>query len=581
MPPENCVEVSFEVANKVGGIYQVLKSKSSTMQEYYGNDYWTVGFYDEENAREDFVSRQPPEEVEELIEKLRNDGIEVKYGVWDISGSPRCLLVDVSGKNNADDLKKELWEEEGIDSMDAGAEFDNSLMWSAASGRLINELEEMLEGDTVVHLHEWLSVPAMFEFDSPAVFTTHATVLGRALSNSDFDLQGAVLEGNVDDSLASEYGVKPKHQLEKAGARTSDVFTTVSSVTAREAEAVLDEKTDFVLPNGFNVEEFPSLEELSYQHKKNKSEMKEFLRAYFEPYYDVDLENDPRIFYTSGRYEFHNKGYDVFIDALADLNEREGDEIFVFFFVPADVKSPKDEVLENVSLYQELEDYVDSFLHDIRSELMKVMTSGKDPEKGLSQVLSSKSDGAESLQRNFHARESSSPPLCAYDLDYFGDDIIERLMDAGLTNEEDDRVKVVFYPTYLSRGDRMLSMDYQEAVKACSVGVFPSYYEPWGYTPVETAANGALSVTTDMAGFGKFLQEEASEDERQGIRVLQRKDVSDSEASDRLADILEEMEGYSKTEITEKKHNARKLAQLTSWSRLGENYRKAHEEAVR
>lgn len=579
MKPQNFIEVSFEVANKVGGIYQVLNSKSYKMKDYYDDNYVTIGMYDEEAVRDDFNPTKCPREVEEL-KKRDLDGIEIHCGVWMISSQPTCILVDPSGMDKtADEIKEEMYEKHGVDSLGAGDEFDEPIRWAYAVGRVISALEEEMEGETVVQLHEWLSGPAMMNFDSPSVFTTHATALGRALSNSDYDLQEAVEQGEVDDSLAENYGVKAKHQVEKMAAQNSSVFTTVSDTTAREAEAVLDREPDKVLPNGFNVEEFPSLEELSYQHKQKKKKMKEFLRAYFEPYYDIDLENDPRVLFISGRYEFHNKGLDVFIDALGDLNQQEGDDFFVFIFVPSDVRGAKPEVLENMSLYQELKNYVEDINPRLRNNLLNSLTSGEDPGEALRSVVDETSSTVESLQRKFHSK-GDSPPTSAYDLTYPEDEILDRLYQNGLENKEDDRVKVVFYPTYLSRGDKLLSMDYNDAIVASSAGIFPSYYEPWGYTPVETAANGALSITTDMAGFGKFLYDNTEEDNRKGIRVLDRKDVSDEEASENLAGMIEDIVSYSKTEITERKHNARKLAQLTSWEKLGENYREAHKMAL-
>lgn len=579
MKPENFIEVSFEVANKVGGIYQVLNSKSYKMKDFYGDNYITIGRYDEEAVRDDFNPRTCINEIEALKDKDL-EGIEVHCGSWTISSHPACILVDPSGmEKDIDEIKEELYDEHGVDSLNVGDDFDEPVKWSYAVGKVIDALEEELEGDTVVQLHEWLSGPAMMNFDSPSVFTTHATVLGRALSNSDYDLEAAVDQGDVNDSLAPKYGVKAKHQVEKMAAHNSSVFTTVSKNTAQEAEAVLDREPDKVLPNGFNVEEFPSLEELSYQHKEKKKKMKEFLRAYFEPYYDLDLENDPRILFISGRYEFHNKGLDVFIDALGELNEQEGDDFFVFIFVPSDVEGAKPEVLENMSLYQELENYVDELSPQIRSTLLNSLTSNGDPGDELKQLINDTSSTVDSLQRNFHSK-GDSPPVSAYDLSYAQDEILHRLYHKGLENKEDDRVKVVFYPTYLSRGDKLLSMDYNDAIVASSAGIFPSYYEPWGYTPVETAANGALSITTDMAGFGQFLYENTEEEDRKGIRILERKDVPDDEAADHLAGMIEDIVSYSKTEITERKHNARKLAQLTSWEKLGENYLEAHKKAL-
>jgi glycogen(starch) synthase len=185
----------------------------------------------------------------------------------------------------------------------------------------------------------------------------------------------------------------------------------------------------------------------------------------------------------------------------------------------------------------------------------------------------------ESLEANFHTKKGKTPPISAFDLNYDGDEILETLWDRGLRNREENRVKVVFYPTYLSVGDKLLSMDYNDAIVASSAGIFPSYYEPWGYTPVETAANGALSVTTDLAGFGQFLQENTEDDERKGIKVLERHEKKDQEAAEDLAEMIDDIVGYSKTEITERKHNARRLAQMTSWEKLAENYRQAHKKA--
>ncbi len=580
MAPDNLIEVSFEVANQVGGIYQVLKSKSGKMQDFYGDNYITVGFYDSESAQEDFIQKKN-HEFEQLFKRLEKEtGAKYYYGVWDIPNNPRCILVDSKElKKDVDDIKTFLWEEYGVDSLEASREFDEPLEWCYAVGKLIEKLENLMNGKTVVQLHEWLSGTAMHYFDSPKVFTTHATVLGRALSSSDFDLQTAIQEGNIDQGLAEKNGVKSKHQVEKMSANQAEVFTTVSNTTGREAEAVLGVEPDKILPNGFNVEEYPSLEELSYNHTEKKEDIKKFLQAYFEPYYDVNLENDPRILFTSGRYEFHNKGIDLLIDALGDLNEEDGEEFFVFFFVPSGVEGEKREVLENLSLFEELEQYIDSVMPELRRQILSSITSGEKP--GSIAELLDDHGNVDSLKNYFHSRESETPPLCAYDLNYEKDDILEAFKRNGLTNSRDDRVKVVFYPSYLSVGDKLLNFDYQDAVIASSAGIFPSYYEPWGYTPVETAANGALSITTDMAGFGQFLQEKTEPEDRGGINILERKNRKYKEAKEDLAKMIDEITKLSKTEITERKHNARKLAQLTSWQKLGENYMEAHKQAVK
>lgn len=575
MEQSGLVEVSFEVGNKVGGIYQVLKSKSSKMKDFYGENYLTIGFYDKNSENNDFSPRENP--YPEIFDKLRQEGIECYYGVWQVEGMPKTILVDPSGlKKDVDELKSTYWRKYGIDSINAGNDFDEPVKWGYAVSRLVQELEK--NQDFVAHLHEWLSATPIFHVDSPTVFTTHATVLGRALSNSDYNLVSMVENNNIDLELASELGVEAKHGLEKAAAEEADVFTTVSKNTGKEASAVLGVETDMILPNGFNVEDYPSLEELSVNHVNKKEDVKEFLHSYFEPYYSTDLDEDPRIFFTSGRYEYHNKGFDILIDALSKVDQREGKDIYFFFFVPSDVKEPKAEVLENKSLYEELETYVDSKIPEIRKDFLNAITTGRNPLNYIEQNFRN-SEELEFLRSKFHDRKGGKPPMSAFDLNYENDDILEALKKKGLTNSEENRVKIVFYPTYLSVGDQLLSMGYEDAVVASSAGFFPSYYEPWGYTPVETAANGALSVTSDLAGFGQYLLDEAGQEALKGIKVLNRKDKTSEKVINNLASIIEDFAAYDKTEITERKHNARKLAQMTSWEKLGENYREAHKLA--
>jgi len=570
------VEVSFEVANKVGGIYQVLKSKNSKMEEFYGEKYLTIGFYDEDSAEGDFVPRENP--YPEVFEELREEGIKCRYGVWNIEGRPKTILVDASElEKNVNTLKQQYWNRFNIDSINAGNDFDEPVKWGYAVSRLLQKLEQQEE--FVVHLHEWLSAVPAFHVKSPTVFTAHATVLGRALSNSNYDLASIVEKNSLNQDLAYEMDVKAKHDLEKAAAEQADVFTTVSKVTAEEASAVLEVKPDMVLPNGFNVEDYEGLEKLSINHVKKKKKAEDFLRAYFEPYYSTDLENDPRIFFTSGRYEYHNKGFNVLIEALSCVNEEDGKNIYFFFFVPSSTEKPNQQILENKSLYDELNNYADKKLPEVREDFVKAITSGENPATKIERTLSN-SNKLERLQSSFHSRKDENPPLSAFELTYNQDDILDKLRAEGLTNSESDRVKVVFYPTYLSADDNLLSMDYEDAVVASSAGFFPSYYEPWGYTPVETAANGALSVTTDLSGFGQFLEEKTNSSNREGIKILNRKNNSKDEVISELAEIIDEFANYTKTEITERKHNARKLVQKTSWSKLGENYKQAHDLAV-
>lgn len=582
MTPENFIEVSFEVANKVGGIYQVIKSKNTYMQKTYGENYLTIGFYNQEKASKDFAKREE-HPYSQIFNKLEEEhGIKCRYGVWKIPGEPKTILVDATELHKpVNEIKREIWEKHKIDSLKTGHDYNEPLKWSYAVAKLIQQLKTLQKGETVVQLHEWLTGPVQFYTNIPTVFTTHATVYGRALSNADNDLNKIISQEQAPAPSPEELDVKAKHQVEQASAKEADVFTTVSKTTGKETEKLLGVKPDKILPNGLNLEEFPSLGKLSNEHKEKKQRMKNFLRAYFTPYYNIDIEDDPRILFISGRYEYKNKGIDIFLEALSKINQKPGKDIFVFIFVPSDTKKEKAEVIENLSLYKELEEYTEQKITQIKETMLNAITSSASLTQKIEDSIKNDEREISNLQKNFKAKKNQKPPLTPYHLNYAPDDVLEKLKQEKLTNKEEDRIKVIFYPKYLSEDDDLLSMNYEDAVIGSSAGIFPSYYEPWGYTPVETAASGVLSVTTDMAGFGQYMLDKTRKDERKGLKVLKRKNKSDKESVNQLSDMLENIANYSKSEITERKHNARKLAQLTSWNKLAENYIEAHEEAIK
>ena len=594
-------EVSYEVANKIGGIYQVLSSKARSMLDYYGDNYYTIGYFDPEKSKVDFQP-QKPGKLKKVFEELADEGINCYYGKWDVPGKPNTILVDPADfSHNMDRIKGELWEEYGIDSINAGNDFDDPVLWSYSVGKLLNKLNNLLNGKKVFQFHEWLSGTALLKLrsegiDSGLVFTTHATILGRTMSTSpDVDLLKMIKKGldsgksseDYEEDLASKYGVKAKHMTEKLSSMNSNVFTTVSDTTAREAKFILGREPDILTYNGMDIKSLPSMEEISYQHKKYKDRIKEFLAAYFRPYYGVNLEEDPRVLFISGRYEFGNKGIDVFIEALGELNQKLKEEkydrdIFVFFFIPSDTRGGKMEVLENISIYNELEDYVEDITPDLKRKMISLFTQGKDIEEELPKFLNENyGKSIKSFSKDFQSKKGKKPPTCAFELNYENDDIQEALRSNHLTNKENDPVKVIQYPAYLSVSDKFLSLDYYPAIRGCSLGVFPSKYEPWGYTPVESASNGNVAVTTDLAGFGKFLLKNCSKEERDGIYLLERENKSKEEVVEQLKGIIDEVVHLSGEEIISKKHNARKISHMTSWGELSKKYIEAHNKALK
>ncbi len=590
------IEVSYEIGNKVGGIYTVLSTKASEMKKIYGQNYLTIGCFNPDKSLFEFEPRNPGE-LSSIFEELRKEGIKCYYGIWTVEGRPNTILVDIKDfLDKTNEIKGKLWEWYKIDSIRAGDDFNEPIVWSYAAGKLIEKILELNKNKKIVmQFHEWLSGGALLYLKHKGVkgtvFTTHATILGRSMANAGVSLQELIEEGIrngkvIEDEEAYKYGVEAKHLTEKACAQLCDVFTTVSEVTAKEARFILGREADVILINGLNISSYPSMEELSYLHKKFKEELLKFIKAYFQPYYNLRLSQDPRIFFISGRYEFHNKGIDVFIEALGQLNrklkaENYPHDAFFFIFVPTSVHGEKPAVLNSVLMYREMEKFSESVSEELKSIIIDEITRKKLPQNKIRSVLTSKYN---MKMKNFIRlfSKEGTPPLCAYDLSYdeTKDMILNALKENGLLNREEDRIKVIFYPIYISQADKLLSIDsYYDVIRGCSGGIFPSYYEPWGYTPHEAAANGLVAITTDYSGFGRFVLK--NKPNAKGIRVLMRSNRSHNEIVLQLMKHIEDFVKTSKAKIGMQKTEAKMIVDLTDWSILIENYIKAHNMALR
>lgn len=610
-------EVSFEVANKVGGIYAVLSSKAAQMVGKYGENYYTIGYYDDAAAKIEF-EESPAGAFFPVFDALLKEGVMCRFGKWMVPGYPNCILVDASGlKPKINEIKKTLWEDYKIDSLRSDSWFDDPLVWGWGCGMLLEKLHSTLKlkiiQKPIAQFHEWLAGIAMLYLKkSPtrfaSVFTTHATMLGRTIAGSGDDLHKEIREGlaakkTVDPKKAYAYNMEAKHLTEAACAKNCDVMSVVSETLSGEAEYILGRRPDIVLPNGLDMARFASMETLSYLHKRYKDKIIEFLHGYFEPYYYINTE-DPRIIFTSGRYEFKNKGYDVLIEALAKLNKRLKEEgskkdIFAFFFVPSDVAGENLEALKNISMFHTIEEYLDELLPSIKEKILHSVASGSFERsiKECSVLESGEASDLKKMSIAFRSKEGQSPPLCAFQLKYKEEEdaIISGLRGAGLLNREEDRVKVIFYPTYISKADRLLALDYFTLMIGCSIGVFPSYYESWGYTPLETAASGTISITTDAAGYGQFIKSKENKnhlacarsfsmrseaiEKEGGIFVLRRLNRGASECADELSQLLYNLSGMTKDEIIFQKNRAKELSVLADWKDLAKNYFRAHEMA--
>ncbi len=581
-------EVSWEVCNKVGGIYTVVKSKAAKMVELYNNNnYFMVGPYFASKALGQFQEEMPNEFCKAPFEELKKNGIICHFGRWLIEGLPFVILIDFENyKYKANDIKRELWDWYKIDSLRASKDYDEPIVWAYAVGMLIEKLSYCYKDKKIVaHFHEWLSGAGLLYLKKKNIkvataFTTHATVLGRTLASSNVDLYNVWDKINPEQEVY-KYNVEAKHLVEKNSAAFADVFTTVSEITGMEASYLLKKKPEILLPNGLDISKFPTFEEIMIKHKLQRDRIREFMLYYFFPYHTFDPK-ETLIYFLAGRYEFHDKGIDIYIKALGRLNERlkqskSKKTIVAFIWVPANFRNIKPELLENKTLFQDIKDALEDTISDVEKNIIYSLVSGK---KISNDALFDDEFLTEMKIKIARFVKKGKPPLSTHDL-YDGNDIILRsIISANLKNEEQDPVKIVYYPIYLSGADGLLNLNYYEAMQGSHLGIFPSYYEPWGYTPLEAGALGVSSVTTDLAGFGRYFCAECVQSDTPGIFVLKRLNRSDDDVVNQLVDVMFNFANLSKEDRVSNKLQARKTASLADWKSFVKNYIEAHNLAV-
>ena len=583
-------EASWEVANKVGGIYTVVSSKAQYSMKL-ARKYLMFGPYIEEKSKQEFVERTPPAMYRRAMSYMKQRGINVHYGHWQIPGEPEVMLIDYSNLwEKKNEIKAWLWENFGIDSLFAGQDFEEPIIWAWATGMLIEQLVKHLKIDgekIIAHFHEWLSGAALLYLKKHdprvrTVFTTHATMLGRTLAGGGVLLYEELEKINPDEE-AKKHGIQAKHLTEKACALNATIFSTVSDITGREAERFFGRKPEAILPNGLDMSRYPTLEETTLLHVKSREAIREFISYYFFPYYTFDLRHN-LIFFISGRYEYRNKGIDITIKALARLNEELKKEksrrtITTFFFVPLGVKGIRVELLENKNKYDTISNFVEWHEKDILERVKASIISGKNLVRT---PIFSKEFLVEAKKHMLGFKREGNPPICTHYLINENEKIIQDLYALGLDNKPDDPVKVIVYPVYLSENDGLLGMPYYHVIAGSHLGIFPSYYEPWGYTPLESATMGTPAVTSDMAGFGKYLLEKQRDTGTigKGIYVVKRDEKTDDEAIDDLFRILKRFASLTHPQRVHERLSAKTLSELFDWSQLILYYEGAYKKAL-
>ena len=521
-------EVSWEVCNKVGGIYTVISSKIAEAVRTYGDNYYLLG--------PDLKSNPDFEETDEECWGRIREGTAIKeipcrFGRWKIPGEPKVILVSPGKKFNKDQLLFELWEDYGVDSIAGGWDYVEPVMFSYACGAVIETIYNLIvrpqEGEAVAQFHEWMCGAGLLCIkkrvpEIGTVFTTHATILGRTMAGSGMDIYSA-LERISPQREAGAYNIAAKHSIEVTTARESDCFSTVSEITAVEATSFLGRTPDMILPNGLDMDSIPDLFRNRDEALKSRARLLDFASKFLRK----EFNDNTRIMIISGRYEYNNKGIDVFLQALSRLESdmTSGQSVIVFICVLADHMAINPAALPTGI-----------------------------PETG-------------------------TPLITTHRLkNELTDPILGACNSLGLKNLPRNKVDIIFVPAYLNGHDGLINMTYYEALSGCDLGVFPSYYEPWGYTPLESAAHAVPTITTDLAGFGLWVR--ARIGENKGLVILKRKGLASQAVVNELSDALKDFLTWSNENMSTRRSDARRIALEASWRDFFNKYREAYGKAL-
>lgn len=590
-------EVATEVAHKVGGIYSVLKSKAPISVAEYRERYTLIGPWHHESAQIE-VEELPVKDdfIRQSLELMSSRGVRWLYGRWLIEGAPRVLLFDLSSAaHNLNEWKLDLWNIAGIPTPDHDSETNDAILLGYLVAWFLGELVyHDRERAVIAHCHEWLAGIALplcrkRRIDVTTIFTTHATLLGRYLCAGSTDFYNNLAHFDV-DAEAGKRGIYHRYCIERAATHAADVFTTVSHITAYELEHLLKRKPDGVLPNGLNVVKFQAVHEFQNLHAQKKESINEFVKGHFYGNYDFDLDNT-LYFFIAGRYEFRNKGCDFFIEALARLNHRlkqAGSKITVvaFIIMPGKILLYTVETLKGQAVIKQLENTIEEVQKKVSQRLFehcaRFPNHGNNYEVPLIDELIKPADRVLLKRRVFALKRDGLPPIVTHNMvDDALDPVLNQIRRVELFNRPDDRVKVIFHPEFLNANNPILSLDYEEFVRGCHLGVFPSYYEPWGYTPAECTVMGVPSITTNLSGFGCYMEDLIENTSDYGIYIVDRRMKSVDESINQLTDYMFEFTEKTRRQRINQRNRTERLSDLLDWKRMGLEYVKARQLALK
>jgi phosphorylase/glycogen(starch) synthase len=535
--PDYLFETSWEVCNKVGGIYTVISTKANILVSELENNYILIG----PDVYRDGANNPEFEEDKKLFklwkDKATEEGLRIKIGHWKIKGNPIAIIVDFTPFiNQKDQILSRFWESFKLDSITGQWDYVEPCLFGYAAGKVIESFVKYnlsVRDKVVAQFHEWMTGSGLLYLkeNAPQVattFTTHATVLGRAIAGNHQPLYSNLKSYNP-DSKASEFNLTAKYSLEKISAQQADSFTTVSDITNLECSVFLGKSADEITANGFDNAFVPDNSIFESERLKARNKLKEVASAI----YNVPVNDDDIFIATSGRYEFHNKGIDVFLDALGKINKDSNlsKTIYAFVLVPTGHYGP-------------------------RKDLISIL-SKESPSVPCDSCM---------LTHNLHFPEQDS--------------ILNSIKKNELQpDKKDNKVKIIYVPSYLNGNDGIINFTYYQLLIGFDLTVFPSYYEPWGYTPLESIAFKVPTITTSLSGFGLWVKKNY-ENTAHSITIIERNDFNDAEVIENIAKEILEFTKLSPNEIKNIRNRAYQVSMGALWLNLIKNYYNAYQIAI-
>ncbi len=539
--PDYILESSWEVCNKVGGIYTVLSTRAQTLQAAMPDRIIFVGPLLEENTG----FQEENSLYSDWAMQARADGLNIKVGRWDVPGTPVAVLVDFKPFfAEKDRIYAEMWEDFQVDSLHGYGDYDEASMFSFAAAKVVESFYgyQVEKGAKVVyHGNEWMAGLGLLYVrkhlpEVATIFTTHATSIGRSIAGNHKPLYEYLFAYNG-DQMANELNMQSKHSIEKQTAWNVDCFTTVSDITAKECRELLDKEVDVVLPNGFEDDFVPKGNAFNAKRKRARKELLRVANCLTGDTFD----DDTLIVSTSGRYEFRNKGIDVFIDAMNRLrfDERLNKKVVAFVDVPAWVGNAREDLAARLNSTPETT--FDTPLH------WPMLTHW------------------------------------LHNMDY--DNTLSMLHSLNFANNKEDKVKIIFVPCYLNGNDGIFNTTYYDLILGNDLCVYPSYYEPWGYTPLEAVAFSIPCITTDLAGFGIWAQhvladERAENSLENGVKIVHRTDYNYQDVANEIRDAVTGYALLGKTQVTKAREKAKSLSKKALWKKFITYYEDAYDFAL-